>query len=127
MILRIAAATAAFLTMAWAPSAMAQRVIRGDCSLSVDGKTYINIKRTCRISLDRDGSFSINTLGNGERVPRRYYFAFLDVNPDGSGSATWNDSPGALHAQTRLGDGFRRKGGCWSNRRATICAYAPRR
>lgn len=111
----------------WVHPAAAQRVIRGDCSLTVDGKTYVDIKRTCRIDMDADGSFTINVVGDGERAPRRFYFAYLSTNGDGTARVSWNGHPESLHAHAELGEDFRRKGGCWSNRRAKICAFAPRR
>ena len=98
------------------------QVISGSCRLVVDGQVYVDKPSGCPIWLANDGSggFWINTNrtdGLGD------YFA--EVQPDGTGraGAWWNEIPGALHAQSPLGDDFRLgSGGCWSNARATVCA-----
>lgn len=79
------------------------------CTLIVDGKTYINGR--CDFEADADGSF---------RIFGKRYFAYVDVEGD-SAHATWNKDPKATHAHSDLGT-FARKGACWENARARICA-----
>ena len=67
---------AALTAIGWVSPAAAQRVVRGDCSLTIDGKSYVNLKRRCRIDLHGDGGFSINTLDEDEPVPVRFVAAF---------------------------------------------------
>lgn len=97
-------------------------VIRGTCKLVVDGKTYVDIKKTCPIWMANDGTgtFWINT-DRDSALPD--YFAEIEPNGDGTAQGHWNGIKGAAHAQAFLGEDFRlKKGGCWSNARATICA-----
>lgn len=83
-----------------------------DCTLIVDGKTYIN--GVCEfVASDRAGSFSIY----GDK-----YWASVQVE-DGKGDAHWNEAPYATHAQTPLGE-VRRTGGCWEGAKVRICALA---
>jgi len=83
-----------------------------DCKLIVDGKSYID--GVCEfVRNDTDGSFSIY----GDR-----YWAAVQIEHD-RGITYWNESPGATHAQSPLGD-VSRSGGCWENRRVRICALA---
>lgn len=104
----------------WVQPAAAQRSARGDCSLTVDGRTYLDIKRTCPIEfLDKEGSFTINTRNSN----KPFHFAYVLMNGDGTANASWNADPRGTHAHDILGDDFRREGGCWANRRAKICAY----
>lgn len=98
------------------------KVIKGTCKLVVDGKTYVDIKKTCAIWMANDGTgtFWINAdretyLGD--------YFAEIMPAGDGTASGHWNGEKGATHAQSFLGEDFKQgKGGCWKNKRATICA-----
>lgn len=105
--------------------ASAETVVRGDCSLTVDGHRKIAIRRTCPIYRHdgAEGIFMINT--DGERAIRGY-FAQVTPNGDGTASTSWNGSRRAQHAHDFLGEDFRRKGDCWVNRRARLCA-TPRR
>lgn len=107
----------------WTQPATAQS-IQGDCSLTVDGKTYLDIQRTCRISLSRDGSFSINTRETLSKTDESFYFAYLSkVDGEETAWLYWNEDPQTMHAHTALGDDFRRRGACWIGRRAKVCAY----
>ncbi len=96
--------------------------VRGDCSLTVGKRVVINIKRTCHISLFGDGGFSINTAPDDARDRRPFHFAYLNIY-NGLGQLSWNEDIRANHAEWSLGEDFRRKGGCWIGRRATVCAY----
>ncbi|WP_145960914.1 hypothetical protein [Sphingosinithalassobacter portus] len=84
-----------------------------NCELVVDGRTYI--KDTCLFTPMRgDGSFQITKDG---------YAVQVDVAGNGSGSAYWNAEPAASHVSDPLGS-VTRRGGCWTNARARICATA---
>lgn len=97
-------------------------MILGSCRLVVDGKTRVDIAKTCSIWMANDGTgtFWINT----DRETRLGDF-FAEIEPQGDGTAFGhrNGETGATHAQTPLGEDFRpTKGGCWANARATVCA-----
>ena len=83
----------------------------GECVLRVDGKTYID--GSCAILIDRTGYFGVYSLTQG-------FVAFVDPSNDGFGS--WNGEEQASHAHNSLGR-LVRHGGCWSNERATFCAW----
>lgn len=106
--------------MAIAP-ASAETVLRGDCSLTVDGRARIAVRRTCPIYRydGADGIFMINTDG---RTRIRGFFAQVTPNGDGTASISWNASRRAQHAHDFLGEDFHRRGDCWVNRRARLCA-----
>lgn len=101
-------------------AARGPKVIYGSCKLIVDGVQYVNIAQGCPIWMDTDGTFWINTdranfMGD--------YIAELRPSGNGWGDGHWNGQAGSTHAQAPLGEDFRMgNGGCWSNRRATICA-----
>ena len=110
--------TAATAFTASAPQAHA-KTITGDCSLTVDGKVYVDIKKTCRIEfMGGDGSFTINA---GTAKPG--YFAYVTMLEKGLASVSWNETPKSMSAQAPLGEDFRRKGGCWIGKRAKVCAF----
>lgn len=114
----------AVVLVAWAWSitpASAESVVRGDCSLTIGGRTRIAITRTCPIYRydDAEGIFMINTDG-ATRI--RGYFAQVTPNGDGTASISWNAARRAQHAHDFLGEDFRRRGDCWVNRRARLCA-----
>lgn len=95
------------------------KTVTGDCSLTVDGKVYVDIKKSCRIEfMGNDGSFTINA---GTTKPG--YFAYVTMLEKGLASASWNETPKTMSAQAPLGEDFRRKGGCWIGKRAKICAF----
>lgn len=99
------AALAAFVML---PAASARPA---DCTLVVKGRTYI--KGPCEFKAEKDGSFQIS---GGD------YFAYVNVTGDVA-EASWNADPKSTHAQAPLGT-LQRKGACWSNAIATICARA---
>lgn len=88
----------------------------GRCKLVVKGTTYID--GTCPVELDPDGSFSINRDQGGSG-----YFAMLQRD-GASAKGYWNGSPDSTHAQDELGD-MTRKGACWQNDTAQLCAWGP--
>lgn len=93
----------------------------GDCSLKIDGKTYLDIRKTCPIYPLNDGNSSLIVNSDGE-TKIESYFVYLLPKGDGTASISWNEDPGANHAWAQLGDDFRRDGACWSNARAEVCA-----
>ncbi|HMN72424.1 MAG TPA: hypothetical protein PKA55_11220 [Rhodoblastus sp.] len=81
------------------------------CTLVVKGKTYIDGQ--CQFDADPDGSFRING---------KDYFAYVNANPGGkTAEASWNADPRSTHAHASLGT-LTRKGACWENANARICA-----
>jgi hypothetical protein len=111
---RVAAAVVCLVALGWASDGFARS---GKCLLKVDGRTYLDA--ICNIERSEDGSFSI---GTGERS-RSKYFAAVTVEP-GAGRATgvWNGVTAESHAHEDLGT-LTRRGACWSNARATVCAW----
>ncbi|MFB0875974.1 MULTISPECIES: hypothetical protein [unclassified Sphingobium] len=109
---------AAGLAFALAAQPVVAKTVYGDCSISVGGKTYLNIKKTCRIDLDTDGSFQINL---NSKKPS--YFAYVSLLDGGVANVSWNGVEKASHADTLLGEDFRRTGGCWIGRRGKVCAF----
>ena len=99
-----------------------EAVIEGSCRLKVDGRTYVDLRDTCRIWLANDGTgrFWINTDRAGYLGD---HFAEISPAGDGTASGNWNGAKGGTHAQDFLGEDFHKAaGGCWINRRAEICA-----
>ncbi|TYL90540.1 hypothetical protein FXB40_31015 [Bradyrhizobium rifense] len=108
MFVRFAIGVVAFLLSTSVPGFAVTMPV--DCKLIVDGKPYID--GVCEfVRTDTDGSFSIY----GDR-----YWASIDIE-NHEGIAHWNESPGATHAQSSLGN-VSRSGGCWENRSVRICA-----
>lgn len=95
----------------------AARAFEGKCLLEVNGTSYLDAP--CNIDLDADGSFSI---GAGETTHSKY-FAFVNVEP-GTDHALgyWNGVDAEEHAHTDLGT-LVRKGACWANDTARVCAW----
>ena len=85
----------------------------GRCRLTVS--TKLHISGTCWVRLDSDGSFQIMSLDD-------QVFAKL-LREGANGNAFWNEGGGATHAQASLGN-MMRKGGCWQNADAELCAWA---
>ena len=108
-----------------AAPASAETVVRGDCSLTVDGHRTAAVRRACPI-YRYDGAEGIFMIDTDGRTTIRGYFAQVTPNGDGTASISWNGTRGAQHAHDLLGEDFRRKGDCWVNRRARLCA-TPRR
>ena len=79
------------------------------CTLVVKGKTYIN--GPCDFDADKDGSF---------RISGKDYFAYVNVTGK-TAEASWNADPKSTHAHAPLGV-LTRKGACWENADARICA-----
>ena len=96
--------------------AEASQAFRGKCLLEVKKKKYIN--GACPIKMEDDGGF---TIGASEKSPLTY-FAMVSVTGKDLGEGFWNETKGATHAHTSLGD-LIRKGACWQNRDAKICAW----
>ncbi|MBX3594879.1 hypothetical protein [Sphingomonas sp.] len=114
---RFTAFLAAGLATAFAAQPAAARTVYGDCSITVGGKVYLNIKKTCRIDLESDGSFQINL-----NAKKPSYFAYVSILDGGFANVSWNGVEKASHADTLLGEDFRRSGGCWIGRKGKVCA-----
>ena len=82
------------------------------CLLQVDGIKYIAGR--CKFTPLGQGSFILTELA------RNPYFAYVVLDGE-TADATWNGERSSTHAQNPLGT-VRRKGACWQNRRAKICA-----
>jgi hypothetical protein len=82
-----------------------------DCTLTVNGKSYIG--GLCELTSDDSGSFSIY----GDR-----YWAMVNVE-NGKGEASFNAAPYAPQAETELGK-VHQVGGCWEGPKVRICALA---
>lgn len=95
----------------------AARTVYGDCSITVGGKVYLDIRRTCRIDMQDDGSFQVNLES---RTPS--HFAYVSMLDGGFANVSWNGRGKAGHASELLGEDFRRKGACWIGRRGRVCA-----
>ena len=104
-------------TIAAPAHAAPERTVPERCFLGVDGKTLV--RGRCSVYFMSDGSFTLNTAENGKRVD---HFAMVDVTGRDRGDATWNAESGDLHAWDKLGP-VERKGACWVNARARICAW----
>lgn len=88
----------------------------GKCLLEVNNKTYL--KGACAITLENDGGFSIGA----SETKSPTYFAIVSVTGKNVGEGYWNEEMGANHAHTALGN-LVRKGACWQNQNAKICAW----
>lgn len=96
----------------------AAKTVYGDCSITVGEKVYLNIKKTCRIDMEADGSFQINL---NSKKPS--HFAYVSILDDGYANVSWNGKEKASHASHLLGEDFRRKGGCWVGKKGKVCAF----
>jgi hypothetical protein len=93
------------------------RAEEGRCLIVVDGKTYL--KGRCNIEIRPGGNFTVGVSDTS----RSEYFAY--VNPDGDASKAqgyWNGRDADSNASSNLGT-LTRKGACWSNSRARVCAW----
>lgn len=96
----------------------AAKTVYGDCSITVGGKLYLDLKKTCRIDMDSDGSFQINL---NSKKPS--YFAYVSILEGGFANVSWNGREQFGHASVLLGEDFRRKGGCWVGKKGKVCAF----
>jgi hypothetical protein len=89
----------------------------GRCLIAIKGQTYL--KGRCNISMESGGTFKV---GVGEQS-RSKYFAYVMLDPEpGKGRGYWNGVEAEEHAHEDLGP-LKRKGACWSNSRAKVCAW----
>jgi hypothetical protein len=85
--------------------------------IAVDDRTFLN--GTCNIEVRPGGSF---TVGVGDKS-RSKYFAYVQVDHAmDSGQGYWNGLEAESHAHEDLGM-LKKKGACWQNARARICAW----
>lgn len=90
----------------------------GDCSITVGSKVYLDIKKTCRIDMQADGSFQINLESK-----KPSYFAYVSILDGGFANVSWNGVEKYSKASELLGEDFRRKGGCWIGKKGKVCAF----
>jgi hypothetical protein len=88
----------------------------GRCLIIVDGRTYL--KGTCNIRISPGGSFTVGV--DDER--RSEHFAYVSLDGAGIARGSWNGVDAESHAHDELGT-LVRKGACWQNARARICAW----
>lgn len=93
------------------------KTLYGDCSITVRGKVYLDIKKTCRIDMDADGSFQVNLESK-----KPSYFAYVSMLGGGFADVAWNGVEKYSKASELLGEDFRRKGACWIGKKAKVCA-----
>ena len=86
------------------------------CVLEVNGKRFID--GPCPIVLGRDGNLTVGS--NGSKSLPFWTMILLDPSEKDKAEGFWNESPGSSHAQSRLGDLYK-KGDCWVNNNARVC------
>lgn len=97
--------------------AHAEAIRSGECLIQVRGK--IAKDGPCRITLSPGGSFQTGGERRGEA------FAVVSINESsGTAEAYWNGPDRESHAHDPLGAVVRR-GGCWVNDTARVCAWLP--
>src|SRR5215210_2591211 len=111
-------ATAAFaLVLLAAAPALAKP---GRCLIEVDGTRYLDGR--CNVQLEPNGSFTVGTASGSDKSSR--HFAYVLAESTGRANAYWSgSSPGSPYAHDALGT-VTRKGACWINVNARICAWA---
>jgi hypothetical protein len=104
---------AGFVTVA-ATSAWADE---GRCLIAVDGRTFL--KGRCNIQIGSGGSFTVGVSDQS----RSEHFAYVALDRGADAAfGYWNGVAAESHADEHLGL-LKRKGACWSNSRAKICAW----
>ena len=99
-----------------AATATPVQAFQGRCLIAIKGHTYL--KGDCNISVEQGGSFKV---GVGE-TSRSKYFAYVELDPEpGKGRGYWNGVEAEDHAHEDIGP--LRKGACWTNARARVCAW----
>ncbi len=84
------------------------------CLVEIDSRTVIDGPCTFE-PLDDSGSFEVLS-------PSGDWFVYVTVVEPGLADGHWNGEPGATHAHAPLGR-LARNDACWSNERATVCAW----
>jgi hypothetical protein len=106
IVVAVLAATCVTCFAASAAAAAQRQVL---CKFTVAGKTYLNGR--CNFEADPDGSF---------RLWDDVHTVYVNVDGDAA-EASWNKNPKSFHADSPLGT-LTRKGACWQNATAQICA-----
>ena len=107
----VGAFAASSLTAALAEAA------EGRCLIMIKGHAYL--KSDCNITIEKGGSFKV---GVGEKS-RSKYFAYVALDPEpGKARGYWNGVEADDHAHEDIGP-LKRKGACWSNASARVCAW----
>jgi hypothetical protein len=110
------------------------------CVITIKGKTWVS--GPCKYEDLGDGSFMLSDpkmvigcdVNNDnkrdasddcavaeEKMFKKGVFVYVNIIEPGKADGSWNEGQ-YLHAQTNLGT-LTRKGACWSNKTAKICAY----
>lgn len=116
-LLRFVRTLAVFFCVGFASAVTPGRADDGRCLISVDGRTFLN--GLCNIRVRPGGSF---TVGAGESYRSRYFASVTLESNQRTATGSWNGVDGESHAGYGLGL-LKRKGACWINRRARICAW----
>jgi hypothetical protein len=93
----------------------------GQCTLKVDGKTYLN--GTCNIEVESGGSFTVGVGDDAATASKWFAYVELDAEHPGTAVGQWNGKLPESRAHDDLGT-LTRRGACWVNSRATECAVA---
>ena len=88
--------------------------INGKCVLKVDGKSYID--GPCNIEFEGKGAFTISSSIGKE------YFASVFEPEGGLADGNWTGT-GTGGLAERFDAPLKRKGACWENATARVCAY----
>ncbi|WP_156948504.1 hypothetical protein [Bradyrhizobium sp. WSM1417] len=111
------ALTIVCLGVALAESTVSSQAVEGRCLIVMDGRTFL--KGRCNIEIHPGGSF---TVGVADQSSSKYFaYVSLEGTPL-TAHGYWNGVAAESHAHSDLGP-LRRKGACWSNRRAKVCAW----
>src|SRR4051812_48379533 len=99
-------------------TATSARADEGRCLIAVKGRVFL--KGRCNIEIQRGGSFTVGVSDQS----RSEHFAYvaLDGGANAAAIGYWNGIEAESHAHEALGT-LKRKGACWSNRHARICAW----
>lgn len=108
-------------TFTMAASMPEGRAAEGRCILQVAGHTYLN--GSCNVEIDADGSFSIGTGDDNTKASKWFAYVNVDSTHPGTASGMWNGKLAESHAGDDLGT-LTRRGACWVNSGAKVCAYA---
>ena len=109
--------TALFLLLLTLTTTVAAAPSNGKCLLEVNGETYLD--GTCAIEISEGGDF---TIGVSDTNPSKY-FAYVTITGKNQAEASWNGKEAASHAQEPIAGTLSRKGACWQNKNAKICAW----
>lgn len=92
----------------------------GRCLIVVESRTYL--KGRCDIAIQAGGSFTVGVSDTS----RSEHFAYVGIADDATRArGSWNGVDADSHAGSDLGI-LKRKGACWRNSHAKVCAWRDR-